>query len=161
MSEHAPDPTRASTTALRARIESMLESYERESTALVAAQQRAVEPVTVWSADNLVRVTASVAGVVEVHLEPEAFKRSTPATLGATVTATLQEASRQATARQTEVLAPLTALADALPDLPDLIPGAPATKDLAARLAPPPPENVRVEDAEDEDDYFHNRDYLR
>ncbi|MGW5315706.1 YbaB/EbfC family nucleoid-associated protein [Nocardia thailandica] len=162
MREEMPEATRAGNDALRAEIESMLASYERDSAELVAAQQRAVEPVTVWSDDNLVRVTANVTGVIDVHLEPEAFKRSTPATLGATVTATIQEAARRATSLRAEALDRFTG---SMPDLPDLVPGAPSAKDLLARLTPPAPETVTPPplDApdDDEDAYFRNRDYLR
>ncbi|UGT59977.1 YbaB/EbfC family nucleoid-associated protein [Nocardia asteroides] len=162
MAEELPGAARAGNDALRAQVESMLESYEQQRSALVAAQQRAAEPVTVWSPDNLVRVTATVAGVLEVHLQPEAFKRSTSATLGPVITATLREAAGRAAAKQAEALAPFTDLP--LPDLPDLIPGAPATKDVLAQLDSSTAEAATTpasDSIEDEDDYFRNRGYLR
>ncbi|WP_083884348.1 YbaB/EbfC family nucleoid-associated protein [Nocardia higoensis] len=165
MAEDYPEVTRESNAALRSQIESMLDSYERDTSALRDAQLRAAEPVSVWSDDNLVRVTATIAGVVEVHLEAEAFKNSTPQKLGASITATVQEAARAAAAGLEQAMAPWTALADSMPDLPDLIPGAPSTKDLLAQLAPPPPDQVPPPPSDggddDEDDYFRNQGYLR
>lgn len=158
MADEVPGAARAGNDALRTQVESMLESYEQQRSALVAAQQRAVEPVTVWSPDNLVRVTATVAGVVEVHLEPEAFKRSTPATLGPAITAALREAASRAAAQQAEALAPLTELP--LPDLPDLVPGAPSTADVLAQLSRTASE-ADPAPIEDEDEYFRNQGYLR
>ncbi|WP_084494967.1 YbaB/EbfC family nucleoid-associated protein [Nocardia shimofusensis] len=157
--------TRADNAALRSQIESMLDSYEHDTSALLDAQQRAAQPVTVWSDDNLVRVTATIAGVVDVHIEAEAFKNSTPHRLGASITTTVQEAARVAAAGLEQAMAPWTALAESMPDLPDLVPGAPSTKDLLARLSPPPPDRVTpppLDDGdEDEDDYFRNQGYLR
>jgi len=165
VAEDFPEATRAGNAALRSQIESMLDSYERDTTALRDAQHRAAEPVTVWSPDNLVRVTATIAGVVEVHIEAEAFKISTPQRLGASITATVQEAARTAAAGLEQAMAPWTALAESMPDLPDLIPGAPSTKDLLAELTPPPPDQVAPPPLdggdEDEDDYFRNQGYLR
>ncbi|MFE3545199.1 YbaB/EbfC family nucleoid-associated protein [Nocardia sp. NPDC059177] len=162
MTDDLPEITRDSNAALRSQIDQMLDAYQRDSSSLLAAQARAAEPVTVWSDDNLVRVTANVAGVIEVHVEPEAFRRSTPAKLGASITATIQDAAQTTTRAQQEALAPLTELADSLPDVPDLIPGAPSTKDLMAQfrtppdMSPPPAEPI-----DDEDEYFRNRGYLR
>ncbi|WP_067646840.1 YbaB/EbfC family nucleoid-associated protein [Nocardia harenae] len=156
MADEVPGAARAGNDALRAQVESMLESYEQQRSALVAAQQHALEPVTVWSPDNLVRVTATVAGVVEVHLEPEAFKRSTPASLGPVITAALREAASRAAAQQAEALAPFTELP--LPDLPDLVPGAPSTADVLAQLSRTAPDPAPIED---EDEYFRNQGYLR
>lgn len=168
MTEDWSAPSRAANDALRAQIDGMLESFAAEKSALVDAQARATEPVTVWSADGLVRVSGTVAGVSEVHIEPDAFKRSTPESLGRTITAAITEMSTRAALAQHEALAPLTA---DLPDLPDLIPGVPSMKDLIAQLTPPPPpppepvaEAPRglVDDSDDEEgDYFRNRSYLR
>lgn len=160
-----PEVTREGNAALRSQIDALLDSYERDTSALRDAQRRAAEPVSVWSEDNLVRVTATIAGIVEVHIEPEAFKNSTPQRLGASITATAQEAARAAAAGLEEAMAPWSAVADAMPDLPDLIPGAPATKDLLAQLTPPPPEQVTPPPLDsgddDEDDYYRNQGYLR
>lgn len=160
MTDDLPEITRDTNAALRSQIDQMLDAYQRDSAALLSAQNRAAEPVTVWSDDNLVRVTANVAGVIEVHVEPEAFRRSTPEKLGASITATIQAAAQMTTRAQQEALAPLTELADSLPDVPDLIPGAPSTKDLMAQFITPP-ETTPPPPIDDEDEYFQNRGYLR
>jgi len=165
VAEDHPDARREGNAALRSQIDSMLDAYERDISALRDAQRRASEPVSVWSEDNLVRVTATIAGVVEVHIEAEAFKNSTPQKLGASITATVREAARTAASGLEQAMAPWTRLADSMPDLPDLIPGAPSTKDLLAELTPPPPDQVIAPPVDggddDEDDYFRNQGYLR
>ncbi|MFF2085332.1 YbaB/EbfC family nucleoid-associated protein [Nocardia sp. NPDC058176] len=159
MTDDLPEITRAGNASLRAEIDRMLEAYERDSSALLAAQAGAAEPRTVWSDDNLVRVTANAAGVIEVHMEPTAFRHSTPEKLSASITATVQAAQQLVAQSQEQALESLTGLATELPDLPELIPGAPSTADLMARFrAPvdPPPAPAR-----DEDEYFRNQGYLR
>lgn len=160
-------PTRGANDALRAQIDSMLDSFTAEKSALLDAQARATEPVSVWSADNLVRVSGTVAGVSEVHIAPEAFKRATPESLGRSVTEAIASMAAEAARVQEQALAPLTS---GMPDLPDLIPGAPSMKDLIAQLTPPPPPEPEpvaeprrlVEDTDDEEgEYFRNRGYLR
>ncbi|MDO3651222.1 YbaB/EbfC family nucleoid-associated protein [Nocardia mangyaensis] len=160
MTDDLPEITRAGNARLRAEIDRMLDAYERDSSALLTAQAGAAEPRTVWSDDNLVRVTAHGAGVIDVHLEPTAFRHSTPEKLGASITATVQAAQQAVTQSQEQALASLTGLATELPDLPELIPGAPSTADLMAQFRtpvnPPPPAPV-----EDDDEYFRNKGYLR
>lgn len=160
MTDDLPEITRSGNAALRAQIDQMLDAYQRDSSALLAAQTKAAEPLTVWSDDNLVRVTANAAGVIEVHLEPTALRHSTAEKLSATITATVQAAQRAVAQASTEAMAPLADLAAELPDVPELIPGAPSTKGLLAQfLSPPEPSPPAPID--DEDDYFRNRGYLR
>lgn len=89
---------RARNDALRADVGELLATFEQQRRGLAEAQVRpATMTVTVWSADNLVRVEPNTAGVpVQVHLEPEAFKRSTPEKLGRSITEAVQSAARQA-----------------------------------------------------------------
>ncbi|WP_278261845.1 YbaB/EbfC family nucleoid-associated protein [Nocardia sp. AG03] len=162
MTDDLPEFTRDSNAALRSQIDQMLDAYQRDSAALLAAQSKAAEPVTRWSDDNLVRVTANAGGVIEVHVEPEAFRRSTPEKLGAAITATIHAAQQSVAQGQEQALAPLTELAAELPDLPDLIPGAPNTKDLMAQFRTPPETTPPpAAPIDDEDEYFRNRGYLR
>ncbi|WP_316573531.1 hypothetical protein [Nocardia canadensis] len=86
MNEDWSAPARAANDALRAQIDAMLDSFTADKSALLDAQARATEAVSAWSADNLVRVTGTIAGVSEVHIEPDAFKRSTPDSLGRSIT---------------------------------------------------------------------------
>ncbi|MFD3706258.1 YbaB/EbfC family nucleoid-associated protein [Nocardia sp. NPDC058658] len=161
-------PTRAENNALRAQIDSMLDTFNAEKSALLDAQSQATALVSVWSADGLVRVSGTIAGVSEVHITADAFKRTTPESLGASVTEAIAELSRQTSQIQQQAVGPLSA---SMPDLSDLIPGAPSMKDMIAQLTPPPPPLPEpvvdaapslVDDSDDEEgDYFRNRSYLR
>ncbi|MEV6222910.1 YbaB/EbfC family DNA-binding protein [Nocardia fluminea] len=132
-------PTQASNNALRAQIDSLLDTFTAEKSALLDARSRATQLVTAWSADGLVRASGTVAGISEVHIEPDAFKRSTPKSLGRSVTEAIASVAAQAAETQQLALAPLSDLSADMPDLPDLIPGAPSMKDLIDELTPPPP----------------------
>jgi DNA-binding protein YbaB len=124
--------------ALRTQIDSMLEALERQQEHLGEATARlSTTTAEAWSADGLVRVTVNAAGVpIGVHLDPESFKRSRPDRLGASVAEAAQAAARAAAQLAREAIAPLRAIADEMPDLSDLVPGAPSLKDL---LNPPTP----------------------
>ncbi|MFD3744482.1 YbaB/EbfC family DNA-binding protein [Nocardia sp. NPDC058633] len=161
-------PTRASNDALRAQIDSMLDTFNAEKSALLDAQSQAVALVSVWSEDGLVRASGTIAGVSEVHIVADAFKRATPESLSRSVTEAIAELARRTAHTQEQALAPLSA---AMPELSDLVPGAPSMKDLIAQLTPPPPPMPEpvveaapslVDDTDDEEgDYFRNRNYLR
>ncbi|MFE3442410.1 YbaB/EbfC family nucleoid-associated protein [Nocardia sp. NPDC059180] len=159
--------------ALRAQVGDMLETFERQRQDLAAAQQRiATAQVTAWSSDNLVRVTSNAAGIpLDVHIEPEAFKRSNPERLGRSITEAVQAAAREGVQVSQQAFAPIEAAADGMPDLPDLVPGAPSIRDLVDKLipeppamqdtTPPPPSASQAPlDDDDEDEYYRNRSYL-
>ncbi|WP_280234879.1 YbaB/EbfC family nucleoid-associated protein [Nocardia cyriacigeorgica] len=157
--------------ALRTQVGDMLETFERQRHELAAAQQRiANAQVTAWSSDNLVRVTSNAAGIpLEVHIEPDAFKRTNPERLGRSITEAVQAAAREGVQVSQQAFAPIEAAADELPDLPDLVPGAPSIRDLVDKLIPEPPAAQDAApqaaaqaplDDEDEDDYYRNRSYL-
>ncbi|WP_446221745.1 YbaB/EbfC family nucleoid-associated protein [Nocardia sp. IBHARD005] len=161
-------PTRTENDALRAQIDSMLDTFNAEKSALIDAQAQAAALVSVWSEDGLVRASGTIAGVSEVHIAADAFKRATTESLGRSVTEAITELSRQTSQTQQHALGPLTA---SMPELSDLIPGAPSIKDLIAELTPPPPPPPEpvveapgrlVDDSDDDEgDYFRNRSYLR
>ncbi|MEV6658796.1 YbaB/EbfC family DNA-binding protein [Nocardia fluminea] len=161
-------PTRASNDALRAQIDSMLDTFNAEKSALLDAQSQAAALASVWSEDGLVRASGTIVGVSEVHIVADAFKRATPESLGRSVTEAITALSRQTSQIQQQALAPFSA---SMPDLSELIPGAPSMKDLIAGLTPPPPptpepvaetpEGLVDDSDDDEGDYFRNRSYLR
>ncbi|MFD3428763.1 YbaB/EbfC family nucleoid-associated protein [Nocardia fluminea] len=161
-------PTRAENNALRAQIDSMLDTFNAEKSALLDAQAQAAALVSVWSADGLVRVSGTIAGVSEVHIAADAFKKATPESLGSSVTEAVTELARQTSQVQQRALGSLTG---SMPDLSDLVPGAPSMKDLIAQLTPPSPplpdpvveapERLVDDTDDDEGDYFRNRSYLR
>lgn len=157
--------TQAASEILRESVDELMATFERQRTEMADIQQRlATTTVTAWSADNLVRVDANTAGVpVEVHLTPEAFKRSTPEKLGRSILEAVQSAARQASEVSQQAWAPLTALAEDTPDLPDIAPGMPSIKSVVDSLFPDPvtdPVPAEPLNDEDEDEYFRNRGYL-
>lgn len=97
------------------------------------------------SSDGLVEVSTNSAGmVVEVRLAANTFEQTTPETLARSFTEAAGKAAALAQQHTAEIIAPITAAAEAMPDLPDLIPGAPSLRELRASLHPnlsdPPPE---------------------
>ncbi|MDN2501463.1 YbaB/EbfC family DNA-binding protein [Nocardia nova] len=172
MADAEQEAARARNEALRLEVDSLLATFEQQKRELADVQERlAATTAEAWSADNLVRVVANVAGVVvEVHLEPEAFKRSTPEKLGRSMAEAAQAAARRAGELSQQALAPIQEVAGDVPDLSDILPGAPSIKDLMNTLLPDPAESAPAQrgssepgafDDEDEDDYYRNRGYLR
>ncbi|MEV6259050.1 YbaB/EbfC family nucleoid-associated protein [Nocardia sp. NPDC051911] len=162
------DPLDAHSSGLGQQVGSMLEQLQRQREGFVAAQSRLSSATAeAWSSDRLVRVVSNIAGIpIEVHVVPEAFKRSTPEKLGRSVTEAAQLAARLVAERAQQALGPIEQLVDGMPDLPDLIPGAPSVKDLFKSVVPRPPsptpskpKRPRVDD-DDEDEYFRNASYL-
>lgn len=164
MSDSDRAAARARDNALRADVDELLATFERQRRGLAEAQARlASMTVTAWSSDNLVRVESNTAGVpVRVRLDPEAFKRSTPEKLGRSITEAVQAAARQATEAAEQAYAPVEEVAGGVPDLPDLVPGAPSIRALVDSLFPdptPPPPPAPM-DPEEEDSYYRERRYL-
>ncbi|MGQ4599495.1 YbaB/EbfC family nucleoid-associated protein [Nocardia sp. R6R-6] len=160
------DATQEHNKALRDQIDSLLEVFEQQRNDLAEAQSTlATTTVTAWSSNNLIRVVSNAAGVpVEVHVEPEAFKRSTPEKLGHSITEAVQAAARLALEATQQAVAPVQASAGGIPDLSDLVPGAPSIRDLVRTMFPEPPaaqDEPESPDDESEDEYYRNRSYLR
>ncbi|MEV0250468.1 YbaB/EbfC family nucleoid-associated protein [Nocardia sp. NPDC050712] len=157
---------RARNDALRGEVDALLATFEEQQREFAAAQERlATATVTAWSADNLIRVTANSAGVpTEVHVEPEAFKRSTPEKLGHSITEATQAAAKLAGEEARRAFGAVERLGADIPDLPDLVPGAPSIKDLVRTLLEPESERAEPQpaelDPEDEAEYYRNRTYL-
>ncbi|WP_019928188.1 YbaB/EbfC family nucleoid-associated protein [Nocardia sp. BMG111209] len=109
---------------------------------------------SVWSSDRLAEVVVDAYGiVVEVRLAANAYQAAPPARLAASITEAARSAALAAQQQRAEITAPLTGVVEALPDLPDLFPGAPSLREIrdivtaAARpVATPAPED----DSEDE-----------
>ena len=167
MDDTGRDALRARNEALRGQVDSLLETFEQQRTGLADAQTRlASTTVTAWSADNLIRVESTAAGIpIQVHVEPEAFKRSTPEKLGKSITEAVQAAAQQAMEATRQTVAPLEEAAGGVPDLSELVPGAPSIRELVKSLFPQPltqqAETPPELNEEDEDEYFRNRAYLR
>ncbi|BCK54428.1 YbaB/EbfC family nucleoid-associated protein [Nocardia wallacei] len=165
MTDSEREAMRARNEELRIQVDSMLETYEQQRRELADLHSRLASTTgEAWSSDNLVRVVSNVSGVpLEVHLVPEAFKRSTPEKLGRSMAEAAQAAARAATEQSQQAVAPIEELAGELPDLSDIVPGAPSIKDLVRSLLPEPTPDAQAPpplDEEEEDDYYRNRSYL-
>lgn len=151
---------------LRVELDGLLESFAQQRERLGEVQSRLMSTtVTGRSADSMVTVDSNVAGIpVDVRLDPAAFKRSTPDNLARSVLEAVQAAAQQANEATQQATAPFQAMAAEVPDLHDLIPGAPSVKDLFANLSAPPatehPDTRLDPSEEDEDEYYRSRSYL-
>lgn len=118
--------------ALREQIDDMLGDLHRRTdrlaralAAVAALRAEAVAP------DGSVRVLVDASGsVVEIDIAPEAFAKTTPLRLGEALTAAAREAAETARTLAADLMAPVSESAVAVPDLPDLIPGAPSLRNL-------------------------------
>ncbi|WP_406269527.1 YbaB/EbfC family nucleoid-associated protein [Nocardia sp. NBC_00881] len=121
---------RSGNRGLRNQIDYILDAYERQQAHRADVQKKLdALRVKAGSSDQLAEVTVDSAGVVtEVRLSAAAM-RGTPEQLGRSITEAAQEAARLAWSQREEVSAPITEAAEALPDLPDMVPGAPSWRD--------------------------------
>ncbi|WP_420880988.1 YbaB/EbfC family nucleoid-associated protein [Rhodococcus sp. (in: high G+C Gram-positive bacteria)] len=146
---------RESNTALRDRVDTMLERLH-EQTAALAAAQGAVASLNAEgeSPDGLVRVTVDASGtVVSTRLDPAAFSRSTPERLAESFAAAARVASHEVHSRTTELMAPVAAMAADFPDLTDLVPGVPSIRNLVPTVATEfAPGGARSSDVDESDD---------
>ncbi|MDQ4009200.1 MAG: YbaB/EbfC family nucleoid-associated protein [Actinomycetota bacterium] len=120
--------------AMRQQVNSLLAGLNRQSAALQSAQTQAAEVTgRATSADGLVTVTVNAVGIVtDVQFAPSAFDRSTPDKLARNVVAVTQQAADAAQRQVEDALAPARG---ELPDLPDVVPGAPSLKDLLPNMS--------------------------
>ncbi|MEU0503421.1 YbaB/EbfC family nucleoid-associated protein [Nocardia sp. NPDC005998] len=121
---------RSANFGMRNQVEQILEALaeQREHRADVRRRIDAARG-TATSADGLVQVTVDSAGVlIDVRFTADA-QRSTPAQLGRSVTEAGREAARRVREQTRQILAPVVAAADAMPDLSDLVSGAPSLRE--------------------------------
>ncbi|MFC9832280.1 YbaB/EbfC family nucleoid-associated protein [Rhodococcus sp. NPDC127530] len=150
---------------LQNQIDSMLATLDRQTQDLHAAQQQVAQlRVSGASADGLVQVVVnSVGGVVDVHVAPDAFRRSTPESLGRAMTDAARRAGETAHAESMRIMGSIVSATETLPDLPDLVPGAPSVRNFLPRLEPDvggvPAD--REPDPDDPDNPRWNRPVLR
>ncbi|WP_260684062.1 YbaB/EbfC family nucleoid-associated protein [Rhodococcus sp. KBS0724] len=141
--------TRGRSEVLRGQIDSMMEDLRERTRLLALAQEKiALSTASARSADGLVEVVVNASGaVVGVKFSSDACAKSTPKKLGNSVLSASTAASEDMRRQNAEILKPFTN-ATAL-DLPDLIPGAPSVRGLAA--VPGVPDDVRIDDRPDWD----------
>ncbi|ONM46611.1 YbaB/EbfC family nucleoid-associated protein [Nocardia donostiensis] len=112
--------------ALLNQVHDMMDTFAQQQTRLGEVREQLDElRVQATSSDQAVTVTVDAVGsVVEVRITPAAM-RSTAEQLGQLVTGVAQEAARSAKQQADALLEPLT---EGMPDLPDIVPGAPSLR---------------------------------
>lgn len=148
--------------AMRRQVDSLLEGLHRQTAALQQAQAQAAEVTgRAVSPDGLVTVVVNALGVVtDVQFAASVFTRSTPEKLSRSVVDTTRQAAADARRQVDAALAPARANT---PDLPDVVPGAPALRDLLPAPQDPPPtppapagRRARHAQPDDEEDFSNN-----
>ncbi|WP_410601533.1 YbaB/EbfC family nucleoid-associated protein [Amycolatopsis sp. lyj-90] len=115
--------------AMKDQVDTLLEQFERQTAQLRDAQEAASQTsATVVSQDGLVRATIDATGTLaKLEIQPNAFERTNPAQLANTVLTLVRQGSLQVKQQVAELMAPIT---EGLPDLSDLIEGAPSLQGL-------------------------------
>nr|WP_184905857.1 YbaB/EbfC family nucleoid-associated protein [Amycolatopsis umgeniensis] len=114
---------------MKDQVDTLLEQFERQTAQLKDAQEAASQTsATVVSQDGLVRATIDATGTLaKLEIQPNAFERTNPAQLANTVLTLVRQGSLQVKQQVAELMAPIT---EGLPDLSDLIEGAPSLQGL-------------------------------
>lgn len=143
---------RAQEHALQDSIDTMLEDLERRQADLRAATAAVARMrVRGESPNGLVRVETDASGTVQaVDISPEAFRRSTPESLAASVTQAAQSAATSARAETARLMGTVVRPGEEMPDLPDLVPGAPSLRSVLPEpmlpTEPTPPPGATYDD---------------
>jgi DNA-binding protein YbaB len=124
--------------AMKEQVNGLLDTFHRQTEVLREAQSAAAATTaTVTSRDGLVRATVDSSGVLSaLEITPSAFDRSTPEALARSVVQLAREGAAQVKQQVAELMSPLTA---DLPDLADLVEGAPSLSALLPRFDQPEP----------------------
>ncbi len=114
---------------MKDQVDTLLENFERQTAQLREAQEAASQmSATVVSQDGLVRATIDATGTLaKLEIQPNAFERTNPAQLANTVLTLVRQGSLQVKQQVADLMAPIT---EGLPDLSDLIEGAPSLQGL-------------------------------
>lgn len=157
---------------LRSQIDNMMSDLRRRTDELQERQAEVAGTVhEVTSEDRMVTARVDATGTLqELTLAPKAFERTSPERLARTITSVIREASGAAQQQLHEKFEPMTR---DVPDLSDILPGAPSFQDFLTNplgappdpaaerakrggTAPPPPtsnpRNTPVDDYDDEDE---------
>jgi DNA-binding protein YbaB len=129
--------------AMKDQMDTLLENFERQTQQLRDAQAAAAETTAqVRSPDGLVRATIDAGGsLAKLEFAPNTFERTTPAQLANTVETLVRQGSLQVKQKIADLMAPIT---EGLPDLSDLVDGAPSL----AGLVPPIPDFLEEQPVE-------------
>jgi len=126
--------------AMKDRMDTLLEQFERQTAQLRDAQAAAAETsAEVTSPDGLVRATIDASGALaKLEFAPHTFERTNPAQLAQTVQNLVRHGTLQVKQKVADLMAPIT---EGLPDLADLVEGAPSLQG----LLPPIPDFLAEE----------------
>ncbi|WP_447002634.1 YbaB/EbfC family nucleoid-associated protein [Saccharothrix isguenensis] len=136
--------------AMKEQVNGLLDTFNRQAEMLRDAQAAAARTTaSLTSKDGLVRASVDSSGVL-THLEfaPSAFERSTPEALARSVLQLARDGASQVKQQVNDLMSPLT---EGLPDLSDLVEGAPSLSALLPRFDAPPPPPVTPDDGSFED----------
>lgn len=145
---------RARNAAMKDRVDTLLEQFERQTEQLREAQELATRTsAEITSPDGLVRATIDATGTLaKLEFASTAFERTTPAALAKTVLTLVRHGSLQVKQQVADLMAPLTS---DMPDLSEIIEGAPSLAGLMPKFPdylaeeeqpPPPPQPDSMED---------------
>ena len=121
--------------ALRERVDGLFDRFTRETERLRQARESmAALSAEVLSPDGLVQVKINSAGeLAGLWISATAFERTRPEALARTISDLVRRGTAQVRQRKAELMGPF---AESMPDLSDVIEGAPSL----AALQPPAPE---------------------
>jgi DNA-binding protein YbaB len=119
----------ARSATLRAKVDELLGDFDKRTEQLREARQAAAAlSAELSSPDGAVRVRIDSSGALtRLQLGPTAFDGTTPEQLARTITELVVRGTAQVRRQATELMRPLT---EDLPDVSDLVPGAPSLADM-------------------------------
>ncbi|ONI88926.1 hypothetical protein ALI22I_17965 [Saccharothrix sp. ALI-22-I] len=148
--------------AMKEQVNSLMDTFNRQAGMLRDAQTAAAQTTaSLTSKDGLVRAAVDSGGVLtQLEFAPSAFERSTPEALARSVLHLAREGASQVKRQVNDLMSPLT---EGLPDLSDLVEGAPSLSALLPRFdAPVPPPVTPDEDSfEDRSALAHRAEQAR
>src|SRR5947209_19173886 len=119
--------------AMRDKVDDLLDTYRKQTARLQEAQQaRSALSARLTSPDGLVEVTVDASGMLTgLKIAPSAFERTRPEALSRTILDLTRRGVTQIRQQANELMKPLT---EGLPDLSDLVSGAPSLAALVPKL---------------------------
>lgn len=125
------DGLRSANSGIRNQVDHILDALAEQRAHLTDVHEKlSAVRCTAESADGLVEVTVDAGGVLTDVRFTQAALRVTPEQLGRSVTEAGREAARLAREQHAEIISPIVDEAGAVPDLPDLVPGAPSWREV-------------------------------
>ncbi|MEV3960234.1 YbaB/EbfC family nucleoid-associated protein [Nocardia sp. NPDC050193] len=131
MDQREYDDYRSANDSIRNRIADMCDALDEQRAQVPEAfAELARTRIEARSADGLMRVTVDGRGTVTaIELDPAALSFGA-GKLSRLLTEVARAAAREAEERSREIATPLLAAGETIPDLPDLVPGAPSLSEL-------------------------------